>query len=327
MAYLNHMLAVFPEEIAKQNKSRNFSKLPRQISLFKMVKVMTNGQTGSYSKMSKYQRNAFKSFLTRIREAFGSDVKFDGKRYFLFSREITADEWIKATKADVPFYGRGSRNYGEPALRDSINRILDYVIENDESVITIDQLNLITLGTNCASLINDHGMKYGKESFQTFQVLFDKLGLKATVKETKPLFAESLVEEMPEYYKRDWSSFTSTQLILEYKDIEQVKKAKENLKGMKILGGYFRKKVVMSAEDGKNITIDVTAKMVREATDKAELICHDVDAVKQVLIENMIYQNTFKLAEQVKDKLEKKIKQFEKQQEELEKYITAVTNS
>ena len=326
MAQLNAMLASFPEEIGKQYKSRDFSKLPRHISLFKMVKVMTNGKTGSYSKMSNYQRNYFKSFLTRMREAFGSNVKFEGKRY-VFSREITADEWIKATKANVPFYGRGSRNYGEPALRDSINRILDYVIENDESVITIDQLNLITLGTNCASLVSDYGLKYGKESFQTFQVLFDKLGLKATIKETKPLFAESLVEDIPEYYKRDWSSFTSTQLVLEYKDIEQVKKAKENLRGMKILGGYFRKKVVMSAEDGKNITIDVTAKMVREATEKAELVCHDVDAVKQILIENQIYQNTFKLANQIKEKLEEKIKQLEKQQEDLENYITAVTNS
>jgi len=326
MAQLNSKLAVFPEEIGRQCKSRDFSKLPKRISLFKLVKVITNGKTGSYPRMSRYKRNEFKSFLTRMREAFGSDVKFDG-RYFVFSREITADEWIKATKANVPFYGRGSRNYGEPALRDSINRILDYVIENDESVITIDQLNLITLGTNCASLVSDSGLKYGKESFQSFQVLFDKLGLKATVKETRSIFAEALVEEMPEYYKRDWSSFTSTQLILEYKDIEQVKKAKENLKEMKILGGYFRKKIVMSAEDGKNVTINVTAKMVREATKKAELICHDVDAVKQVLIENQIYQNTFKLAEQIKEKLEEKVKLLEKQQAELENYITAVTNS
>ena len=326
MAQLNAKLASFPEEIGKQYKFRDFSKLPEHISLFKLVKVMTNGKTGSYSKMSNYQRNNFKSFLTRMREAFGQDVKFDGKRY-VFSRKITADEWIEATKANVPFYGRGSRNCGEPALRDSINRILDYVIENDESVITIDQLNLITLGTNCASLVSDSGLKYGKESFQSFQVLFDKLGLKATVKETRPMFAESLVEEMPEYYKRDWSSFTSTQLVLEYKDIEQVKKAKENLKGMKILGGYFRKKVVMSAEDGKNITIDVTAKMVREASEKAELVCHDMDAVKQVLIENQIYQNTFKIADQIRRKLEKKIEQLEKQQKELENYITAVTNS
>lgn len=326
MAQLNAKLAAFPREIGRRYRHRDYSKLPKQISLFKMVKVITNGKTGSYSKMSNYKRNEFKSFLTRMREAFGSDVKFDG-RYFVFSREITADEWIEATKANVPFYGRGSRNCGEPALRDSINRILDYVIENDESVITIDQLNLITLGTNCASLVSDSGLKYGKESFQSFQVLFDKLGLKATVKETRPLFAESLVEDMPEYYKRDWSSYTSTQLVLEYKDIEEVKKAKENLKGMKILGGYFRKKVVMSAEDGKNITIDVTAKMVREASEKAELICHDVNAVKQVLIENLIYQNTYKLANRIQKKLENKIKQLGKQQANLENYITAITNS
>ena len=87
MAQLNAKLASFPEEIGKQYKFRDFSKLPEHISLFKLVKVMTNGKTGSYSKMSNYQRNNFKSFLTRMREAFGQDVKFDGKRY-VFSRKI-----------------------------------------------------------------------------------------------------------------------------------------------------------------------------------------------------------------------------------------------
>ena len=66
---------------------------------------------------------------------------------------------------------------------------------------------------------------------------------------------------------------------------------------------------------------------IREASEKAELICHDVDAVKQVLIENQIYQNTFKIADQIRRKLEKKIEQLEDQQKELENYITAVTNS
>jgi len=326
---LTGLLSGLPKGIARVRKTRKSTcVVPRVIKLTEMVKYFTNGATASYSKMSMRQKNVFKSFLSRIREGFKNRVVFREKK-FIFDSEIASEEWIKLTHSYIPGYGKGSRNFGEPALRDSINRILDYVIDTEESVIPIDQLNLICMGVNPAKLKTEEVNNYGIEQFQTFQVLFNKLGIKADIVETKPMRVKAILENRPKSYKRDWSAFSSTQLVLEYKNIDSVYKAKEELKNMRILGGFFTRKISVSSkrdEKGNLIhPVGLTAEIMRKVEERTDLIYGDKEAVKAVLVENEVLTKTFKIVEKVKEKLEEKIQVLDKQTRDLEAQIIGMT--
>lgn len=325
---LTEFLSGFPEGISKLRKTKKSTVVPQVVKLTEMVKYFTNGATASYSKMSMRQRNNFKSFLSRIREGFKSKVIFREKK-FIFDSEIASEDWVRLTHSDIPGYGRGGRNIGEPALRDSINRILDYVTDTEESVIPIDKLNLICMGVNPAKLKTEEVNNYGIEQFQTFQVLFNKLGIKANIVETKPMKVKSILENRPKFYKRDWSVFSSTQLVLEYENIDSVYKAKEELKDMKILGGFFTRKIsINSKRDGEGNLIhpvELTAEIMRKVEERTDLICGDKEAVKAVIVENEVLTKTFKIMEKVKEKLEEKIQFLDKQSRDLEAQIIGMT--
>jgi len=326
---LTGLLSGLPKGIARVRKTRKSTcVVPQVIKLTEMVKYFTNGVTASYSKMSMRQKNIFKSFLSRIREGFKDKVIYREKK-FIFDSEVTSEEWIKLTHSNIPGYGKGSRNLGEPALRDSINRILDYVTDTEESVIPIDQLNLICMGVNPAKLKTEEVNNYGIEEFQTFQVLFNKLGIKANIVETKPMRVKSILENRPRSYRRDWSAFSSTQLVLEYESIDSVYKAKEELKDMKILGGFFTRRISVNSrrdEDGNLIhPVELTAEIMRKVEERTDLISDDKEAVRAVLIENEILTKTYKIIEKVKEKLEEKIQFLDKQTRDLEAQIIGMT--
>jgi hypothetical protein len=326
---LTGLLSGFPEGITKIRKTRKSTVVvPQVIKLTEMVKYFTNGTTASYSKMSMRQKNVFKSFLSRIREGFKDKVIFREKK-FIFDSEVTSEEWIKLTHSNIPGYGKGSRYFGEPALRDSINRILDYVTDTEESVIPIDQLNLICMGVNPAKLKTEEVNNYGIEEFQTFQVLFNKIGIKANIVETKPMRVKAILENRPRSYRRDWSAFSSTQLVLEYDNIDSVYKAKEELKDMKILGGFFTRRISVNSkrdEEGNLIhPVELTAEIMRKVEERTDLISGDKEAVRAVLIENEILTKTYRIIGKVKEKLEEKIQFLDKQTRDLEAQIIGMT--
>jgi len=326
---LTGFLSGFPEGISKLRKTKRSTTVPQVVKLTEMVKYITNGATASYTKMSMRQKNIFKSFLSRIREGFENKVIFREKK-FIFDSEVTSEDWIKLTRSDIPGYGRGSRNLGEPALRDSINRILDYVTDTEESVIPVDKLNLICMGVNPAKLKTEEINNYGVEKFQTFQVLFNKLGIKAKIVETKPIRVKSILENRPKSYRRDWSAFSSTQLVLEYENIDSVYRAKEELKDMKINGGFFTRRICINSKrdgGGNNLIhpVKLTAEIMRRVEERANLICSDKEAIKAVIVENEVLTKTYKIIEKVKEKLEEKIQFLDKQTRDLEAQIIGMT--
>lgn len=279
---LRDYVVAFPDflSLKKRRKSR--------VSIQSLCSFFSNGKTRSMKKLSDRQRNLLKSFLNRINTTFGDSV-FYKNGAINFKTLLSEDAWHKTAKSSVPNFGRGQHNQNGLVIKKAIERLLNYIIETESEKISFEEISLITLGINVAKLCSNY-VSYTEEPFQDFSNLFKEIGLSAFITEDDPVLSGRLVKNRNRKYRRDWSLYSSTYLIVEYDDVNEVKKALDRLKSRTIVGGYFS--IEIPHHEGLRVDTNLTKSQLEEVESEVDSLLGDRTLIRRLVVTSKLQGRT-----------------------------------
>lgn len=318
---LSQVLFAFPGFVTKGKVKR---KLPSKVTLKSVVEFISNGRVGVYSKLSDCERDFLKSLLNRIRYAYGDKVKVLPNGTLVFDN-VLINDWADKTKLNVKGFGTGQINVSQSAIRDGINRLLTYIEETGETKIPFSKISLITMGVNIAKLKGKDDRVYNENPFQTFPYLFSSLGLNARIEEKDEKAIDKIINSRYERYSRDWSPFSTTYLVVDYDDVEEIKKAKEILKNKRISGGCFLMDKVKPTLSGRKVSVRITKRESDRIDRLVEEYVKDPMKVRKLLIDNYVLERTVELSNKIISEKDEKIELLEKETKRLEDGLVAIT--
>lgn len=314
---LSQFLAAFPRTITTKET------LPKKVSLKSIIQFISNGKTGVLSKLSYNERNMLKSFLNRLRYSFKEKVKVLPNGSLIFNN-VKVEDWEDKTKFNIKGFGTGSINVNQEAIRDGIDRLLEYIEETEETKIPFSKISLITMGVNIAKLKGKERV-YNKNPFQTFEYLFSELGLKAEIKEEREKDITKIMSIRKDRYCRDWSPFTTTYLIVDYKDIDDISEARKKLKEKTISGGFLLHKMIPGVSPDCKRAEKLTRKETYDLNRYVPIYMESESLTKKLLVSNAIMQKYITLQSDLIKEKDKKIDFLEKEVRRLEDGLIAIT--
>lgn len=324
---INQYIEEFPKRVISGTVTED-SVLPYRIPRYQLIHYFSNGKAKSLKAMTPRQKWFLTRFLFRIKRAFGPDVDFDKDAGVVFRTRISVKEWNEKTHCQTVGYGKGTWTTNGKLIKESINNLLTYVIKNEVARLSQETINYITFGINIAK-VNAGKIVYNDKDYMDYPTLFSALGLEAKVVETKPRKAKEYITRRSKAYGHDLSPFGTLDLVLEYDDIEQVKKAQEKLKKLKVVSGHFTRRsktlasVVLPDPYTAPVPTSTSAEEAKINKKVDEILSGTPDEIRKYIFNSVVDSRIYEEQKELCDLYQKKIAKLEKENADKDNYISA----